>query len=275
MSRNNSNLKARYWLLTIPHADFLPYLPPTAEWIRGQLELSHSSYLHWQLIVGFNSQQRLSALKKLFGQTAHCEPTRSDAADEYVWKDDTAVVGTRFELGRKSLKRNCSKDWDAIKESAKQGRLDDIPSDVYVRSYSALRRIAVDNAQPVALERTVMVYWGPTGVGKSRRAWSEAGLDAYPKDPRSKFWDGYRDHKHVVLDEFRGGIDISHILRWFDRYPVLVEIKGSSAVLRAEKIWITSNIPPEQWYPELDRPTLDALIRRLNIVHISEPLTFN
>jgi hypothetical protein len=111
------------------------------------------------------------------------------------------------------------------------------------------------------------VYWGHTGTGKSRRAWDEAGIGAYPKDPRSKFWDGYRNHEHVVIDEFRGGIDISHILRWFDRYPVVVEVKGSSVVLSATHIWITSNIDPRQWYPELDEETLAALLRRLDITN--------
>lgn len=261
---------ARYWLLTIPHADFLPYKPEQIDWIRGQLERgTNTDYVHWQLVIAFPKQQRLASIKKIFGDTVHAEPTRSAAADEYVFKDDTAILGTRFELGAKPLKRNNAKDWEAIRLSAKEGRLDDIPGDVYVRSYSNLRRIAVDNAKPVAFEREVVVYWGPTGVGKSRRAWDEATLDAYPKDPRTKFWDGYRDHPHVVIDEFRGGIDISHILRWFDRYPVLVEVKGSSTVLRAEKIWITSNLPPQQWYPELDNLTLEALLRRLTIHHMS------
>lgn len=43
-----------------------------------------------------------------------------------------------------------------------------------------------------AVERVVQVYWGTTGTGKSHRAWAEAGITAYPKDPLSKFWDGYR-----------------------------------------------------------------------------------
>jgi hypothetical protein len=115
------------------------------------------------------------------------------------------------------------------------------------------------------MERQVYVFTGRTGTGKSRRAWDEAGFSAYPKDPRSKFWDGYRDQKHVVIDEFRGGIDISHILRWLDRYPVLVEIKGSSTPLVAEKIWITSNLHPEQWYTDIDTETMNALLRRLQI----------
>lgn len=121
--------------------------------------------------------------------------------------------------------------------------------------------------EPVGVERTITVYWGRTGTGKSRRAWDEASLSAFPKDPRSKFWDGYNNHEHVVIDEFRGGIDISHVLRWFDRYPVVVEVKGSSVVLRATRIWITSNLDPRKWYPDLDEETLSALLRRLTITH--------
>lgn len=261
--------KARYWLLTIPHADFLPWLPTGCEWIRGQLERGgNTGYLHWQLIVGFGNQCRLAAVKRLFGTTAHCEPTKSDAADDYVWKADTRVEGTQFELGRKPHRRNVAKDWEAIKSSACRGELDSIPADVFIHHYRSLRTISSDYAQPIAQERTTKVYWGPTGVGKSRRAWEEAGLDAYPKDPNTKFWDGYRGQSHVVIDEFRGRICISHLLRWLDRYPVLVEIKGSSTVLKATTIWITSNLHPNDWYPDLDELTKAALLRRLNIINI-------
>lgn len=138
-----------------------------------------------------------------------------------------------------------------------------------MRYYGALKKIAVDNAVPIAVERTVRVYWGPTGTGKSRRAWGEAGLEAYPKDPLTKFWCGYRGQKHVVIDEFRGIVSISNVLRWFDRYPVLVEIKGSSTVFEATNIWITSNLHPKDWYPDLDELTKAALLRRLIIEEIN------
>jgi len=119
-----------------------------------------------------------------------------------------------------------------------------------------------------ALERTIVVYWGKTGVGKSRRSWDEATLSAYPKDPNTKFWDGYQGQDNVVIDEFRGTIDIGHVLRWFDRYPVIVEIKGSSVPLKATKIWITSNLHPSCWYPTLDADTQAALMRRLEITEL-------
>lgn len=261
--------QAKYWLLTIPHANFTPYLPTGVTYIKGQLELGEQgSFLHWQLLVHFTKKIRLRGIQQCFGPW-HAEPTRSDAAEDYVWKDETAVVGTRFELGKLPIKRSSPKDWDAIRAAAIDGNFNEIPSDVYVRNYNQLRRIETDHLKPTAIERTVKVYWGRTGSGKSRRAWDEAGLDAYPKDPRTKFWDGYRAHTSVVMDEFRGAIDISHILRWLDRYPVIIEVKGSSTVLKADKIWITSNLHPHYWYPLLDEETRNALLRRMEIIEMN------
>jgi len=76
-------------------------------------------------------------------------------------------------------------------------------------------------------------------------------------------------HRYFLInpDEFRGGIDIGHLLRWLDRYPVIVEVKGGATALAARKIWITSNIAPIAWYPELDAETFAALRRRLQVTH--------
>lgn len=85
------------------------------------------------MVVGFKTHVRLSAVKSTFGDECHAELTRSAAADEYVHKDETSVPGTRFQLGKKALKRNSKTDWDAIKMQAKLGQLDDIPGDVFIR----------------------------------------------------------------------------------------------------------------------------------------------
>lgn len=258
--------QAVYWLLTIPQHCFVPYLPPHCLYLAGQAEQgSQTEYRHWQLLCAFDRKRTLKFVKEIFGIECHAEPSRSQAARDYCFKDDTAIQGTRFELGTYPMRRNNHRDWQAIFERARDGKIGEIDPEIVVRHYGNLRRIAQDHLTPTAIERKVHVYWGRTGAGKSRRAWGEAGLDAYPKDPRSKFWDGYRDHRNVVIDEFRGGIDISHLLRWFDRYPTIVEVKGSSTVLKAENIWITSNLHPKDWYPGLDDETWNALKRRIEI----------
>lgn len=265
--------QARYWLLTIPHHDFTPYIPQGSPliYMKGQLERgSDTGYLHWQLLIQFSRKVTLAYVKRMLGDSVHAEASRSAAADEYVWKEDTRVEGTQFELGKKSMKRNCEKDWELILKSAREGDFDSIPGDVLVHCYGNIKKIRVDSLRPEPLERTVRVYWGRTGSGKSQRAWSEATFEAFPKDPNTKFWDGYAGQANVVIDEFRGAISISHLLRWLDRYPVIVEVKGSSVALKATNFWITSNLSPDQWYNDLDDETQSALRRRFTqIIHFN------
>lgn len=261
---------ARYWILTIPHSDFTPFLPVGVSWIRGQLEVgSNTEYCHWQICVYTSSKCRLSAIKNIFGERIHAEPTRSEAAEAYVFKEDTRVDGTQFELGEKPFRRNNAKDWERVWEMAKSGRINEIPADIRVSNYRTLKQIEKDYLMPTAQEKTVYVFWGRTGTGKSKRAWEEATYNAYPKDPNTKFWDGYQGQENVVIDEFRGKIDISHMLRWLDRYPVIVECKFGAVSFAAKKIWITSNKNPRDWYPELDAETVDALIRRMEITEFA------
>ena len=98
--------QARYWIITVPKDNWSPptseCLPVEIALLRGQLEIGNGTgYEHWQLFVAFRRRQRLGGVKKFFTNNAHAEPTRSTAAEEYVFKEDTAVPGTRFELGQK------------------------------------------------------------------------------------------------------------------------------------------------------------------------------
>lgn len=258
-----------HWILTIPANDWnVPVsLPAELTYLRGQMEEGEGGFRHWQVYCVLGRKSTLGVVKAIFTASTHCELTRSQAARDYVWKEETRIPETQFELGTLPMRRASPTDWSKVYNDAATGNFDEIPRDVLVRCYHQLRSIRNDSAKPLAQLRECRVYWGPTGTGKSRRAWDEAGMDAFPKDPRTKWWDGYTDQAHVIIDEFRGAIDIAHMLRWLDRYPVRVEAKGQSMPLRSSKIWITSNLCPTLWYPELDEETKAALMRRLDIVH--------
>jgi len=278
---NNGLKQARYFILTIP-ADaektmttefFEAAVEESLEGlihVEGQQEIGEGGYVHWQVVASFGKAVGLKAVKKVFGRTCHIEATRSDAARAYVHKQDTQVEGTRFEFGSLAHRRNSKTDWNNVRTLAQSGLLNEIPAEIYCRHYGNLRSIAKDNLKAVGIEKNVSVYWGPSGTGKSHMAWDQAGPDAFPKDPNSKFWDGYNGQENVVIDEFRGMISISHMLRWLDKYPVTVEIKGSAVVLRAKRIWVTSNLSPELWYPGLDPITFSALRRRINVTHFND-----
>nr|QRI44246.1 MAG: replication-associated protein [Circoviridae sp.] len=141
--------QARYWLLTIPHPDFIPYLPPNVAYVKGQLEQGNGTgYLHWQLVAYFRKPVRLGTVKGIFGDGIHAESTKSQAAEDYVWKEDTRVEGTQFELGEIPFNRGKSTDWSAVWENAQQGRLLDVPADVRIRCYNTLKRIRKDYTAP-------------------------------------------------------------------------------------------------------------------------------
>jgi len=265
--------QARYWLLTIPHHDFVPVLHDGVAYVRGQVEQgADTGYLHWQLLVVLSKKSTMGFVKGLYGQSAHCEQSRSAAADEYVWKEDTRVAGTQFELGKRAFKRNSETDWDTVRASAIAGDLDSIPADIFVRNYHSLKRIQKDYS--VAHPRpgtSCKVFWGDTGTGKSHRAWEEATQGCYVKNPSTKWWDAYKGEKHVLIDEFTGQIGITYLLRWLDKYSCRVEEKGGDLPLMATQFWICSNIDPREWYPEATPQQRAALLRRLTITHFNTP----
>ena len=139
--------QARYWILTIPKDDYQQHteLPNTIQHIKGQQERGAGGFHHWQICVAFKRAVRLAAVKTEFGRTCHAEPTRSSAAGEYVWKEDTRIPDTQFELGHMAFKRNSKPDWDKVWDDAKRGKFDEIPANVRVNSYNALCRIAKDH----------------------------------------------------------------------------------------------------------------------------------
>lgn len=264
MSQTNS--QGKYWLLTIPAEQFMPYLPPGVGWIKGQMEEgAETNFRHWQLIVGFEKKVRKKTVRNTFGPY-HAELTRSDAAEKYVWKDDTSIDGTRFELGRKPIKRNSATDWALVRQAAMSGRYSEIPDDIYVRYYGNLRNIYKDNCKPLGRNVVAKIYWGPSRTGKSYRARQESDIDCYSKCPQSKFWDSYSGQRHIIVDEFRGQLNISHMLRWLDPYPCCIDIKGSAVPLCAEQFIFTSNLNPEKWYPDLDEDSKKALMNRFEVI---------
>lgn len=261
----------RYWIGTLKYEDWeIPtQLPNGVTYLKGQGETGEGGYRHWQFIVYTKKKHTLTAICKKFPRAAHLEPSRSDAVEAYVFKEETRIEGTQFELGQKSFKRNSATDWRIVKDKAKEGKLEEIPEDVFIRYYSTLRKISVDFGKPIKRGvQEVLVIWGPTGTGKSRLAFEMAGDDYYLKAPLTKWFDGYTGQETVIVDEFRGVIDISHMLKWLDRYPCAVEVKGSQVFLNTKKWIFTSNLSPDEWYTGLDQETKMALRRRFSrVIH--------
>lgn len=262
----------RYWILTIPKDKWdRTEIPEEVSYTKGQLEKGEGGYEHWQLVAYTKKKLTYSKMISLWPEEAHVEHTRSTKAEEYVWKEETRV-GEMFELGEKPMKRNSEKDWDLMFENAKKAKYDDIPADVKIRCWNQFQSIskyylAPSDRGPVESH----IYWGVAGSGKTHRAKLESGYfdnpdDVYMKIPSTKFWDGYRGQKNVIIDEFDGQINLSHLKVWCDPSGTAcqVEVKGGAVPLQATKFWITSNRDWRTWYPNMDANDLDAIKRRFD-----------
>lgn len=222
---------------------------------------------HLQGFISFPSKRRLPAIKKLMvGCWVDIAKGDMDQNADYISKMvEPVVIGTRpLPKGEAEKER-----WKLVKENAKAGKLDDIPEDIYVRYYGTLKKIAADHRPAVAALALLQNewIWGPSGCGKSKSA-RDRFPDAYIKDPKEKWWDGYTGQDTVIIDDFdKYQVSMSgDMKRWCDHYPFPAQIKGSTLFIRPARIIVTSNYPPEEIWQ--DTNTLEPINRRFNVIHM-------
>ena len=78
----------------------------------------------------------------------------------------------------------------------------------------------------------------------------------------------------AIIDDFGpGGVDLNHLLRWFDRYKCLVEVKGDMCPLYVETWIVTSNYHPKDVFKDKDgndHAQIGALMRRLKCYRVHD-----
>lgn len=227
---------------------------------------------HLQGYIALVKKKRLNPVKALVGQRAHLEVARGSPSQniEYCSKEGQHVSWGEVPHGQGSGDVMAS-----IKELAETGNLDAIREQHYGHylryQNSILRDITRYGRSNRDAAPIVEIYWGPTGTGKSRKAFEE-NPGAYWKPYGNKWFDNYDGQPWVVIDEFVGWLPITMCLRLCDRYPVNVETKGGSVNFVATKIIFTSNLPMEEWWPNARQEHIDAFRRRVTtIVHMDTP----
>lgn len=145
----------------------------------------------------------------------------------------------------------------------------------------------VNLAPPKGLRRAprVEVLWGAPGVGKSRYVHDFANVhfglgDFGTFEPdlwtskSSQWFDGYSGQRVALFDDYAGGIEFQLFVKLLDRYHLQVPVKGGFTWWYPDWIFITSNVDPENWYSDLSPNQLGALLRRIRVYHVTEPLEF-
>lgn len=261
--------QARRWCFTLNNysdEDYENILKWDCKYLIVGQEEGENGTPHLQGYVVFGSMKRLAAMKKLHPR-AHFECARGTSSQnqEYCSKE-----GLFEEIGE------CPSDdpgaaekerWKRAREIVQHGGdWEEIPDDIYIRYYRTLKEIKKDHMVKVddAEDVTGEWYYGPPGVGKSRKA-RESYPGAYLK-MQNKWWDGYQGEEFVILDDMDCK-ELGHLLKiWADRYAFLAETKGGAIQIRPKKFVVTSNYSIEELFGG-DSEMCGAIKRRFHVTH--------
>jgi len=263
-------------------ADQIKHLTKVS-FIKFQPERSPTSdKMHVQGYCELTGPTAPSTVSAIIGQglvKPHLEVCKGSAQQnyDYVSKTATAVCDEFPDL--------CV-EWGAMGQQGARTDLDDLAAqcaadDVtvqdiadnnpgmfirYHRGIEALIQLN-DKPRPVGLPKKVLFFYGTTGTGKTRAAFEEAGEDAYSWGPeQGKWWNGYNRHKTVIMDEFRGQLEMGYMLRLLDVYPMKIETKGGMRQFVADTVILTGPMHPKELYPSLGNDLHDQFLRRIDEV---------
>lgn len=263
--------QSKFWVYTLNNPEVPTDWTDKCKYAVYQNEVGENGTPHEQGYIELARSQRLSYVRKLLSK-AHWEPRRGTAQDARDYCMSTGKhsakprVSGPFEYGtftnERPGKRN---DVELIHEEIKAGKTN---FELWEEHFSTMARIhkAVDRYRMESAPQRdpstppeVTVIIGPTGSGKTKYISDKEPL-LYWKQ-QSKWWDQYRQEPAVILDEFKGWLPFTELLRLLDRYPIQVEQKGSQMQFNSPRIYLTSNYHPEDWYK--NREYLPALYRRI------------
>lgn len=245
-------------------------LPRTVRYLIYSEEIGDSGTNHFQGYIEFTRTVRRRFVKKALGcPGAHVEPRRGTQLEAiaYCHKSDSHVdgpyifgtpavgQGTRTDLVR--LKADLDSGMD-MREIADRHFASFLRFDRSIQLYKSLK-----DPEPDRQRLIVSLYYGPTGTGKSlscRLTWPDA---YWRSSTTGSFWGTYTNQRVLVLDDFYGWLPFHELLRILDPYPLEVSVKGYTRKACFDRVILTSNRLPNEWYkdPRLD---LAALVRRIH-----------
>lgn len=102
----------------------------------------------------------------------------------------------------------------------------------------------------------VIIIYGPTGSGKSQFAANFRPLSTrywapYPGGNGVWWVPFYSGEDIFILDDFKGAIPLTTMMRLLDSKPMKLQIKGSFVKFTSKTIIITANSHPKEWWPVL------------------------
>ncbi len=221
---------------------------------------------HYQGYLEFAKPQRFSWLKRRL-KRAHLESRKGSRtqARDYCFKEDAQP----FEYGSWKPDRQGQRNDLIVVQRLLTDPANSHESiaDEHFEAYCKYNKFFTKYKQWKTVKRNwetqVLVYWGPSGTGKTRKAFEHENVCQIDYNPKSNFFEDPGDADVLIFDDVHNPVKLFGrrlFLRITDRYPMKVNIKGGHAEWKPRTIIFTTNDNPEHWV--LDQ----ACARRINSV---------
>jgi len=210
--------------------------------IIGREMCPKTENIHKQIYIEFKTNQRFNSLKKRY-PTCHFEKRIGTGfeASEYCKKDGDYTEYGELSQPEQGKRTDLEEISDKIKKNVNMKDIAEEHSSSYIKynkGITALKNILCKkrNFMP-----EVIWIWGKAGTGKTRKA-TEYG-DYYIWNGDANWWDGYYGEPNIIIDDISTIREMSRgfFLKFCDRYPQRLPIKGGFIENTAERIIFTSN----------------------------------
>lgn len=288
--------QARTWMFTyFPQKDplntddqdalYLPFdatIPPCTYFV-GQWELTKDQKPHFHGFMKFDKIMTTNQVRDYLRYPGeplldmpYLVPARSNEGSiAYVTKSESRIQGTEVEeYGKRPGLKGTTDGYMQARDMAKAGanifQIEEEFPMVFRQNMAQLRQLCNNHELQRDLKErpTVYIFWGATSAGKTQLA-KKMWPGAFYKN-NSKWWDGYKQEKVVVWNEFMPKNDkfsdytLEDMLCILDAVPFSIQYKGGTMQLLADTFIFTTNLNPIDMYKGSDSEQIKAFHSRIN-----------
>nr|UOF79169.1 rep protein [Cressdnaviricota sp.] len=226
---------------------------------------------HLQGYIYYSNKISYNTLCRILPR-AHFEHAKGNASQNQTY---CSKEGDFTEYGRKPSQGK-RMDFENFRDNIYRGDsleelLMDFPEMMakYPKFYQMCRNVLLKHEAQKKIQPIVTVITGEPGIGKTKYVYDNHNHEDIYKveigdgSANSIFWDGYDGESVILIDDFHNNFKLDYMLRLLDRYPLKLNTKGNFTWKCSKYVYITSNIPVDNWYsncPEIHRKALKRRI---------------
>lgn len=300
----SSDTQSRKWNITINNPkeknleheqikQILNDLPNMVYWCMCD-EIGQEGTYHTHLYFATKNGVLFSRVKKLF-TTAHIEQAngthqqnRDYIRKEGKWEKDkkkeTNQIETFEEFGempieRQGYRNDLAEQYDMIKQGLSNYEImEQFDGNVDLSRIERMRLTYLSEKYREKLRDIKVIYiQGPSHCGKTTGVYDRHGFrNIFKVDNWKNPFDTYNCQPVLLLDDWRDcNTHITEMLRYLDKFPLVLPARNADKQACYETVYITSNEPLDKVYNKenstISEQTREAFYRRIHEVWIYKP----